>query len=37
MRLYAFLWVLAIQFARKDGTGHRMWLSDCWWLAGEIT
>lgn len=36
MRFYAFLVALAIQFGREDGTGHRMWLKDCWWLAGEL-
>ena len=35
-RLHAFVWALKVQFARPDGTGHRMWLRDCWWLSGEL-
>ncbi len=32
----AFIWALLHQFGRRDGTGHRMWFSDCWWLSGEL-
>lgn len=37
MKVLLFLCALVIQFGRKDGTGHRMWFADCWWLAGEFS
>lgn len=36
VKLLAFLWALIHQLGRPDGTGHRMWFIDCWWLAGEL-
>lgn len=35
LKLWVFFWMVVRNLGERDGNGHRMWFTDCWWLAGE--